>query len=194
MEAQSENLSTKSIILIGFVAVGATVLCGILWGLPWWIPVHLGITITALALKTQNVGLTFIGSGAILGLDLSVFAWGFPLWIPALTGILAVALIVLYFTPAGSGTGRLNPIPILIIVVASRLFVSLLTLFSGDVDTIPACNDFLDIITGCADTIGAFFSFVFGSLPGDAPAWINLLVVFTSNGLLIWAIMELIRG
>lgn len=196
---ESYPLASSSVLVVGITAALATVLCSIFWGLPWWIPFHVGIVITALILRLKAAaqsGETASGASililgfAILSLDVSIYAWGLPTWIPAVIGLIGISLIVFNFKSSFSATNASNPIALLIAIVSGRLFLALMAGTIGDVDTIPACDDFSDVLTGCSGTVGAVFSFVLGTIPA-APVWVNALVVFITNGFLIWAILDL---
>lgn len=58
---------------------------------------------------------------------------------------------------------------------------------------LPPCDDFLDVLGGCGDTVSAVASLVLGTVVG-VPALVNLAIVAAQTAWLVVEILEFLRG
>lgn len=182
------------ILLVGIFGIAAMVMSIFLWGFKLWMPIHVGVTVAALALKGMKGAVVSLIGACVFALDLSVYAWGLPLWIPQVLGIGSIALLVIHFTSTQGGgmTEEANsPVRPVIIIVCARVFLAIVAGTAGEVETIPPCDDLGDVLTGCTGTIGAISGLVLGTIAG-APAAVNAIIAFIQTAYLIWAILRLV--
>jgi len=87
----------------------------------------------------------------------------------------------------------LNPIPWIILVVASRILIAILSGVAATETAPDPCDDFLDIITGCDGFLGYIGSLLLGTLPG-LPDEINVFLAIIGLAIDIWIIAAFVRG
>ena len=90
-----------------------------------------------------------------------------------------------------------NPVPALTYASLWAFWIALVTVGTYTLGTVPACNDALDVLTGCDSTFSAILSIgVLGTIP-NAPSAVNTFLAIlglATRGTAIWGIVELFRG